>query len=132
MPSSIHASPMDERAPTSLWRDAWRRLRRNRAAITGAVVLLTLVTLAIAAPAIAPYEPAEQDYNHVLEGFSIFHPFGTDNFGRDIFSRVIYGARISLSVGLLGVALGLGAGLVVGLVAGHWGGWVDDVLMRAL
>jgi ABC-type dipeptide/oligopeptide/nickel transport system permease subunit len=123
---------MDERPTTSLWRDAWRRLRRNRWAMTGAAVLTALVVVAVAAPVVAPYDPAEQDYNHVLEGFSLFHPFGTDNFGRDIFSRVIFGARISLSVGLLGVALGLGAGMLVGLVAGNFGGWVDDVLMRAL
>jgi ABC-type dipeptide/oligopeptide/nickel transport system permease subunit len=123
---------MDEQPTTSLWRDAWRRLRRNRWAMTGAAVLTALVVVAVAAPVVAPYDPAEQDYNHVLEGFSLFHPFGTDNFGRDIFSRVIFGARISLSVGLLGVALGLGAGMLVGLVAGNFGGWVDDVLMRAL
>ena len=123
---------MAKRPVTSLWSDAWRRLRRNRSAMAGAVVLIALIVVAIAAPLVAPYEPSEQDYNHVLEGFSIFHPFGTDNFGRDIFSRVIYGARISLSVGLLGVALGLAAGMLIGLVAGHWGGWIDDVLMRAL
>src|SRR5919202_1099154 len=121
-----------QRSPTSLWRDAWRRLRRNRAAMAGAVVLGALIALAIAAPAIAPYEPVEQDYDHLREGMSLAHPFGTDNFGRDIFSRVLYGARISLSVGLLGVGVGLAAGMLVGLVAGHWGGWVDDVLMRLL
>jgi glutathione transport system permease protein len=123
---------MADRPSTSLWRDAWRRLRRNRAAVGGAIVLLGLMAIAIAAPLLAPYEPAEQDYEHLLEGFSLAHPFGTDNFGRDIFSRVLYGARISLSVGLLGVCLGLGAGMLVGLPAGHWGGWVDDVLMRSL
>jgi glutathione transport system permease protein len=123
---------MAERPASSLWRDAWRRLRRNRAAMTGAAVLLILVTVAITAPLIAPYEPVEQDYEHLLEGFSLAHPFGTDNFGRDIFSRVLYGARISLSVGLLGVSLGLLAGMAVGLSAGHFGGWVDDVLMRLL
>jgi len=123
---------MAERPPRSLWRDAWRRLRRNRAAMSGAAVLLILIAVALAAPAIAPYEPAEQDYQHVLEGSSLAHPFGTDNFGRDIFSRVLYGARISLSVGLLGVGLGLLAGMAVGLPAGHWGGWIDDVLMRLL
>jgi glutathione transport system permease protein len=100
--------------------------------MSGAAVLLFLIAVALAAPAIAPYEPAEQDYQHVLEGFSLAHPFGTDNFGRDIFSRVLYGARISLSVGLLGVGLGLLAGMAVGLPAGHWGGWIDDVLMRLL
>jgi glutathione transport system permease protein len=100
--------------------------------MAGAVLLVVLAVVAIAAPAIAPYGPAEQDYDHVLEGFSISHPFGTDNFGRDIFSRVLYGARISLAVGVLGVCLGLVMGGTVGLVAGHWGGWLDDTLMRLL
>jgi ABC-type dipeptide/oligopeptide/nickel transport system permease subunit len=123
---------MAERPPTSLWRDAWRRLRRNRAALAGALVLLVFIALGVAAPAVAPYQPDEQDYQHVLEGFSLAHPFGTDNFGRDIFSRVLYGTRISLAVGLFGVALGLLSGLTVGLPAGHWGGWLDDLLMRLL
>jgi glutathione transport system permease protein len=123
---------MAERAPSSLWRDAWRRLRRNRAAMAGTAVVLVLVLVAISAPLIAPYGAAEQDYDHLLEGASLAHPFGTDNFGRDIFSRVLYGARISLSVGVLGIALGLACGVAVGLTAGHWGGWVDDALMRLL
>jgi ABC-type dipeptide/oligopeptide/nickel transport system permease subunit len=123
---------MAERPQSSLWSDAWRRLRRNRAALAGASVLLAFIALGIAAPAMAPYQPDEQDYQHVLEGFSLAHPFGTDNFGRDIFSRVLYGARISLTVGLFGVAVGLLSGLAVGLPAGHWGGWLDDLLMRLL
>jgi glutathione transport system permease protein len=123
---------MADRAASSLWRDAWRRLRRNRAAMGGAAVLLVFIALGVGAPLIAPYEPAEQDYHHVLEGLSLAHPFGTDNFGRDIFSRVLYGARISLTVGLLGVALGLLCGTAVGLPAGHWGGWLDDLAMRLL
>jgi len=115
-----------------LWRDAWRQLRRNRAAVGGGAVLIILIVIAIAAPTIAPYGPAEQDYDHVLEGPSLYHAFGTDNFGRDIFSRVLYGARISLSVGVLGVCLGLFVGGTLGLVAGQWGGWLDDTLMRLL
>ncbi len=95
-------------------------------------MLLVFIALGIASPAIAPYQPDEQDYQRVLEGFSLAHPFGTDNFGRDIFSRVLYGARISLTVGLLGVAFGLLSGLALGLPAGHWGGWLDDLLMRVL
>jgi ABC-type dipeptide/oligopeptide/nickel transport system permease subunit len=105
-----------------------RSLRGNRAAVAGAVVLLLLVAVAAA----APYEPIEQDYEHLLEGSSLAHPFGTDNFGRDIFSRVLNGARISLSVGLLGISLGLATGTTIGLSAGHWGGWIDDLLMRLL
>src|ERR1051326_4422049 len=120
------------RQSRGLWRDAWRQLRRNRAAMIGALLIFVVAVLAIAAPAIAPYGSAEQDSNHVLEGVSLYHPFGTDNFGRDIFSRVLYGARISLSIGVLGVALGLVTGGGLGLIAGHWGGWLDDALMRLL
>src|SRR5712671_1771214 len=78
-----------------LWYDAWRRLLRNRFAIAGGVVALLLALLAIAAPLIAPYDPIDQDYDHLLQGPSWAHPFGTDNFGRDILSRIIYGGRIS-------------------------------------
>src|SRR6266536_3152803 len=130
--SWTRASSMRERAPNSRWRDAWRRLRRNRAAMAGAVVLAVLVALAVTAPLIAPYQPIEQHYDPLLESSSLPHPFGTDNFGRDIFSRVLYGARISLTVGLLGISLGLLTGISVGLSAGHWGGWLDDLLMRLL
>src|SRR5438067_5359374 len=114
------------RESTGLWHYAWRQRARNHAAMAGAVLLVVLAVVALAAPLIAPYGPAEQDYDHVLEGSSISHPFGTDNFGRDIFSRVLYGARISLSVGVLGVCLGLLVGGILGLVAGHRGGWLDD------
>ena len=100
--------------------------------MSGGVVLLLLAGVALAGPLIAPYGAAEQDYDHVLEGFSLAHPFGTDNFGRDIFSRILYGARISLSVGVVGVVLGLTLGGAIGLVAGYWGGSIDDVLMRLL
>jgi ABC-type dipeptide/oligopeptide/nickel transport system permease subunit len=118
-PVAARAAPT--RPATGLWRDAWRRLRRNRAAMVGAAV-----------PSLAPYSTEALDILNKLQPPSPAHPFGTDNFGRDIYSRVLYGARISLSVGVLGIAFGLLAGLAVGLTAGHWGGWVDDLLMRLL
>jgi glutathione transport system permease protein len=120
------------RAPRSLWRDAWARLRRNRFAIAGGVVALLLVLLALLAPVVAPYNPIDQDYDHLLEGPSLQHPFGTDNFGRDIFSRVIYGGRISLSVGFLGTLLGVAIGVLIGIPAGYYGRWFDNLAMRLL
>src|SRR3954452_17956644 len=91
--ASEHAQQM---AAHGLWYDAWRRLRRNRLALAGGVAALLLALLALLAPVVAPYNPIDQDYNHLLQGPSLGHPFGTDNFGRDIFSRIIWGGRISL------------------------------------
>jgi glutathione transport system permease protein len=115
-----------------LWYDAWRRLRRNRLAIAGGVAALLLALLALLAPVIAPYNPIDQDYNHLLQGPSLAHPFGTDNFGRDIFSRIIWGGRISLTVGFLGTLFGMAAGMVIGLFAGFYGGWFDSLAMRLI
>jgi glutathione transport system permease protein len=119
-------------APRSLWRDAWIRLRRNHFAMAGGICILLLILIGLAAPVIAPYDPVEQNYDHILEGPSLQHPFGTDNFGRDILSRVMYGARISLRLGLLGTAVGVVIGVVLGMIAGFYGGWADSVSMRLL
>lgn len=119
-------------APRGLWHDAWVRLRRNRFAVAGGMVAILLALLAVAAPLVAPYDPIAQDYDHLLQGPSLQHVFGTDNFGRDIFSRIIYGGRISLSVGSLGTLLGLAIGIAIGLLAGYYGGWVDSLAMRLL
>jgi glutathione transport system permease protein len=121
-----------EERPRSLWRDAWRTLQRNRFALAGGVVLLLFIVVAVAAPLIAPYDPIAQDYDHLLQGPSLSHPFGTDNFGRDILSRVMYGGRISLTVGFLGTLLGVLAGSAIGVTSGFYGGWVDSLLMRLL
>jgi len=116
----------------SLWRDAGRTLLRNRFAVGGGVAILVLALLAITAPLVAPYDPVAQDYDHLLEAPSLQHPFGTDNFGRDILSRVIYGGRISLTVGFLGTLFGVIGGMIIGALAGYYGHWVDNVLMRLL
>ncbi len=129
---SIATEQLLSPAPRGLWHDAWARLRRNRFAVAGGIVVILLALLAVAAPLVAPYDPIAQDYDHLLQGPSLQHVFGTDNFGRDIFSRIIYGGRISLSVGSLGTLLGLTIGIVIGLVAGYYGGWVDSLAMRLL
>jgi glutathione transport system permease protein len=118
--------------PRGLWRDAWQKLRRNYFALTGGVILVLLVASAIAAPLVAPYDPVAQDYDHLREGVSPQHLFGTDDFGRDILSRVIYGGRISLAVGFLGTLLGVVLGALLGVTAGYYGGWFDSVAMRLL
>lgn len=115
-----------------LWSDAWRRLRTNAFAMGGLIALLLMVLAAIFARWIAPADPNAQDYMSMMEGPSWSHPMGTDNFGRDILSRIIYGAQISLRLGLLGTLVGAVAGSVIGAIAGFYGGWIDSILMRLL
>ena len=123
-------------APSGLWREAWHRLRQNRGAVVGFVLVSIFVTVALFAPLIAPYGPREQNLS-LLEGSccpgpSSEHLFGVDDLGRDVFSRVVYGARYSLLIGVVSVAVGLSIGLVIGATAGYVGGWVDSVLMRLM
>ncbi|MFP4192814.1 MAG: ABC transporter permease [Candidatus Hydrogenedentota bacterium] len=115
---------------SSLWRDAWRRLARNRAAVTGLGILWVLGVVALATPWIAPYGYDDQD---ILMGGSPpsgEHWFGTDQLGRDLFTRVLYGGRISLMVGLAATAVSLVVGVLYGTVAGFVGGRVDSAMMR--
>lgn len=106
------------------------RLKRNRLAILGLFVMILLVFCAVFAPWIAPYHFATQDLMSAFEAPSAKHWLGTDDFGRDILSRIIYGARISLQVGLFAVSLSLCAGGLLGAIAGYYGGRIDDVIMR--
>jgi glutathione transport system permease protein len=108
----------------------WRRFRRKRLALAAGVVLLLIVLAAVFAPFVAPYDPSAPDYENVLSGPSGEHWFGTDSYGRDMLSRIIWGARISLSVGLISVVVGGITGVTLGLVSGFFGGWVDSVIMR--
>ena len=138
----IHASDQDTPldfalagAPRNLWVDAWRRLRRNRLALGGAIVLLLLVLVAIFADVIAPHDYAVRVRNAERrlipnQAPSAQHPFGTDLQSRDEFSRVVYGARVSLSVGLVSQLIIMGIGIPIGLIAGYYGRGVDMVLMR--
>lgn len=95
-------------------------------------IVLAIVALAIAAPLIAPYGPAEPDYDASLAGPSADHPLGTDLTGRDVLSRILFGARISLLVGVVAVSMAVGIGVPIGAVAGYIGGWVDETLMRLM
>jgi peptide/nickel transport system permease protein len=114
----------------SLWRTAWRSLRRNPVGMFGLVGFLTLVGLVLLAPVLAPADPTAMDFEHLLEGPSRSHPFGTDDLGRDLLSRVLYGGRESLSVALLAVAVAGIGGVVFGLISGYYGGTVDNTIMR--
>jgi peptide/nickel transport system permease protein len=110
----------------------WRQLLETRLVGTGLVILTLVVLCALAAPVLSPYEPNEQDYLALTDPPSLAHPLGTDDIGRDVLSRIIYGSRVSLEVGLIAVGIALGVGVCVGLVAGYAGGLVDDVIMRVV
>jgi peptide/nickel transport system permease protein len=107
-------------------------LRRHRLALVGAGLLALLVAMAVLAPLLAPHDPLSQDLYRRLQPPSTAHPLGTDDFGRDILSRIMYGARISLRVGLVSTLLALTVGSALGLAAGYRGGTVDTVVMRAM
>ncbi len=120
------------RESRSLWSDARSRLLRNPVAMAGGVVSILLILVAIAAPYVAPYDPIHQDLANSLAGPSMTHLAGTDVHGRDIFSRIIYGTRISLRIGFLGMLLGCVVGVILGLASGYYGGWADTVIMRLM
>ena len=108
----------------------WKRFCRNRPALAGGVVVGFLFLLSFLAPFITPYDPSHLDAWHVLLAPSSQHWFGTDELGRDVLTRVIYGARVSLKVGFVAVGIAVLIGTSVGLVAGFYGGWLDSLLMR--
>ena len=108
----------------------WRRLLRHRLGTVGLTIIVLLCLMAIFAPLIAPHSPYDQDLYAVLSPPSARHWLGTDNLGRDLLSRIIYGTRVSLTVGIVSTVLSSVVGVSVGLVAGFKGGWVDSVIMR--
>jgi ABC-type dipeptide/oligopeptide/nickel transport system permease subunit len=124
-------APVAERTDT-LVGDAWRRFRRNRLAMVGLVIVMLIVTAAALAPWLAPQDPAKQSLIEPRARPGGKYVLGADEFGRDILSRVIYGARIALLVGLVSVGIALGLGLVLGSLAGFLGGWVDGGIMRGV
>ncbi|WP_407572418.1 ABC transporter permease [Deinococcus altitudinis] len=108
----------------------FRRFTANRLGVIGLVVVLALTVMALLAPYVAPFDPAKQDFSALLQPASSAHWLGTDELGRDTLTRVMYGARISLSAGLVSVALALLVGTFLGLVSGFVGGWLDELIGR--
>jgi peptide/nickel transport system permease protein len=120
-------------APSGLWAEAWQRLRRNPGFIVGSLLVGLFVVVAVLAPLIAPYGPREQlGLSNAFEGLSRDHLLGLDEVARDQFSRIVYGARFSLLIGVVSVAVGLSLGLLLGATAGYLGGFVDSVIMRSM
>lgn len=118
--------------PENQWLEMWRSLIANRAAMVSLFFIGFLVLIAIFGPLITPYNPIETNMANALKAPSAAHWFGTDQLGMDIFSRVIAGTRVSLTVGLLAVSIALTIGVVLGSIAGYLGGWVDTVIMRVM
>ncbi|MBA9025595.1 MULTISPECIES: ABC transporter permease [Bacillaceae] len=114
----------------SPWREGWKTFKKNKVALVGSGIVLFFIIIAILAPLLAPYGINEQQLSIRNNPPSSEHWFGTDDFGRDIFSRVIYGARISLWVGLVSVAGSVIIGCFLGIIAGFYGRWIDTVISR--
>ncbi len=108
----------------------WRTLEKNKTTLIGTVVALFVILLAILAPLISPYDPLDQDISHRLSPPDHSHFLGTDEYGRDVFSRIVWGARVSLTVGVLSILFGLVIGTAMGMFAGYRGGLVDTGIMR--
>ncbi len=117
---------------SSYWKDSFRRLSKNKVAMVFGVIIILLVIVAIAAPALAPYDPNAQELSNALKSPSAEHLLGTDEYGRDILSRIIYGTRISLSVGIVSQIIATVIGVTLGAVAGYYGGKTDMVISRIM
>lgn len=111
-------------------RRAWRRLKQRKSALFALVLIVVLILIAIFAPLIAPYDPTKQSWSAVRKAPSLAHWFGTDEVGRDILSRIIFGTRASLSAGVISVGIAISIGVPLGLLAGYLGGKVDAILGR--
>lgn len=109
---------------------AWRRLKRRKGAMVGLGIIVLLVLMAIFAPLLAPYDPTQQSWSLVRKAPSAAHWFGTDEVGRDLFARILYGARASLSAGVISVGIAILIGVPLGLIAGYGPAWADIVLSR--
>jgi peptide/nickel transport system permease protein len=116
-----------ERSPTQM---AWRSFRRHKPAMVGLSIVLLLALVSILAPVLTPYDAEKTDLDAMLEPPSWKHPMGTDELGRDLLTRLLYGGRVSLSIGVMAMTLAVLIGSLVGGLAGFYGGWVDNILMR--
>ena len=117
---------------SSFYGDSFKQLKKNKIAMFCAGIIIILILIAIFAPLIAPYDPTYQDYSAVLAEPSMAHPFGTDEYGRDILSRIIYGSRVSISIGIVAQVVASLVGVTLGSIAGYYGGKIDSVISRIM
>lgn len=122
-------TPIEIEPPVSLWRDAWHRLRRNRLAVFGLVIVVILAFAAVFGPYLTPYDFLSQDLNSRNMAPSLLHLFGTDDLGRDVFSRVVYGTRTAFLVAIVVTFIAVLIGVTLGALAGFFGGWLDRIVM---
>lgn len=130
---AVDQNPLpDDLRKRSQAKDIWRRLRKNKMAMVGMMMVLILLVAAVFAPLIAPYDPAAQDLTKMKQMPCLAHLLGTDDYGRDILSRIIFGGRVSLLVAILAIAVGLLIGCLIGVSAGYFGGSYDGIIMRVM
>ncbi len=129
---SYGADELQPKTLTSQRRRSWQAFRRNKSAVVGMVLIILLVAIAVFAPLIAPYDPLAQKISDKFQSPSRAHLLGTDSYGRDVLSRIIYGTRVALEVGVFSVLVGMLIGVPMGVVAAYFGGRTDTLLMRAV
>lgn len=127
--TAVHMKPDRVDSPAAR---AWWRFRRHRMALVGVGLLILIVTLVIFAPWVTPFDPNELDIKNRLQGPTWQHIMGTDELGRDVFTRVLFGGRISLMIGVAAMAVGVSVGTLIGAISGHLGGRVDAAIMRGV
>ena len=128
--SALELGGMRARKSRSLWSDAWRQFRKHRLAVAGVAVLVFLTIATLVGPLIWTKDMALIDFSASTQGPSLSHPMGTDDLGRDIFARILWGGRISLAVGVAAMAVAIVLGTMIGALAGFFGGFIDSLLMR--
>ena len=132
MLNAVSTAPKKKYKKQSEFARVMKQLAKNKVAMLGLIILIIEILLAIFAPYISPYGYAQMDFLHTNEGPSAAHWFGCDDMGRDIFTRILYGGRYSISIGIIAICIATLIGIIIGAVAGYFGGQVDNVIMRCL
>ncbi|MGI6145819.1 MAG: ABC transporter permease [Bacillota bacterium] len=130
VPKDIASAEAIVRPSVTYWQDAWRRLKQNKMAMVGLWTIAAILLIAIFGPMVSPYSYSDQDLASQNQGPSRAHWLGTDDLGRDMLTRLMYGARISLTVGIMASVLNLTVGVIYGGISGYYGGRVDNIMMR--
>ncbi len=116
----------------SYWQQVWYQFQRSKLAVAALFLVLFLILIAVAAPFLAPFSPESYDLDQILIAPNAMHWLGTDDLGRDVFSRMLFGARVSLSVGFVAVSIYVVIGIILGALAGYYGGWIDMIISRGI